>query len=128
METSHIENTIKYLQKHKDFYDDCFGDNWFGYEYINNSHLVKKKIKELQDELDRRGKEKAMEEKYIELIKKHKNIFESEAWFKVVVLILLLGNDHNIEQIDKLFTQLENNEIEKDNVSNILEALRDKEA
>jgi hypothetical protein len=54
METSHIENTIKYLQRHEDFYDECFGDNWFGYEYEDNSELVDKKIEELQYELDKR--------------------------------------------------------------------------
>ena len=54
METSHIENTIKYLQRHKNFYDELVGDNWFGYDYEDNSHLVDKKIKELQYELDRR--------------------------------------------------------------------------
>lgn len=26
METSHIENTIKFLKKHKDFYDDYVSD------------------------------------------------------------------------------------------------------
>lgn len=54
METSHIENTINYLQRHEDFYDEYFGDNWFGYDYEDNSHLVDKKIKELQYELDKR--------------------------------------------------------------------------
>lgn len=54
METSHIENTIKYLQRHEDFYDEYFEDNWFGYYYEDNSHLVDKKIKELQYELDKR--------------------------------------------------------------------------
>ena len=54
MKTSHIENTIKYLQRHSDFYDECFGDNWFGYEYEDNSELVDKKIEELQYELDKR--------------------------------------------------------------------------
>ena len=54
METSHIENTIKYLKRHKDFYDEYYGDNWFGYEYENNSHLVDKKIEELEYELEKR--------------------------------------------------------------------------
>ena len=54
MKTQHIENTIKFLQEHKNFYDECFGDNYFGYEYENNLHLVDKKIEELQYELDRR--------------------------------------------------------------------------
>ena len=52
METSHIKNTIKYLQRHPNFYDICVGDNWFGYEYEDNSDLVDKKIEELQYELD----------------------------------------------------------------------------
>lgn len=56
METSHIENTIKYLEKHRDFYDMCVGDNWYGYEYEDNSHLVEKKINELKYELERRIK------------------------------------------------------------------------
>ena len=54
METSHIENTIRYLQRHKYFYDELVGDNWFGYDYEDNSHLVDKKIKELQQELNKR--------------------------------------------------------------------------
>lgn len=57
METSHIENTIKYLKKHTDFYDEYYGDNWFGYEYENNSHLVDKKIEELEYELNKRRKQ-----------------------------------------------------------------------
>lgn len=55
METSHIENTIKYLQRHPEFYDEYFGDNWFGYDYEDNSHLVDKKIEELENELKRRN-------------------------------------------------------------------------
>lgn len=56
METSHIENTIKYLQKHEDFYDTFVHDIFDGdiYDYEDNSHLVDKKIEELQYELDRR--------------------------------------------------------------------------
>lgn len=59
METSHIENTIKYLQKHPTFYDEEYGGyDWDGgepyYDYIDNSHLVDKKIEELQYELDKR--------------------------------------------------------------------------
>lgn len=57
METSHIKNTINYLKRHTDFYDVCFGDNWYGYEYENNSHLVDKKIEELEYELNKRLKE-----------------------------------------------------------------------
>lgn len=56
METSHIENTIKFLEKHTDFYDEFYGiaNDWDSYDYEDNSHLVDKKIKELQEELDRR--------------------------------------------------------------------------
>ncbi len=53
MKTSHIKNTIKYLQRHRDFYDESYGNFWFEYaEYKDNSHLVDKKIEELQYELD----------------------------------------------------------------------------
>nr|DAP38460.1 MAG TPA: hypothetical protein [Caudoviricetes sp.] len=53
MKTSHIENTIKYLQRHSDFYDESYGNFWFEYaEYKDNSYLVDKKIEELQYELD----------------------------------------------------------------------------
>lgn len=53
MKTSHIKNTIKYLQRHRDFYDEFYGNFWFEYvEYKDNSHLVDKKIEELQYELD----------------------------------------------------------------------------
>lgn len=56
METSHIENTIKFLEKHTDFYDEYHGiaNDWDSYDYEDNSELVYKKIKELQEELDRR--------------------------------------------------------------------------
>ena len=54
METSHIENTIRYLQRHSDFYDELIGDNWFGYDYKDNSYLVVRKIEELQYELKKR--------------------------------------------------------------------------
>lgn len=56
MKTSHIKNTIRYLQKHEDFYDEYFGSggDWDTYDYENNSHLVDEKIEELQYELDKR--------------------------------------------------------------------------
>lgn len=59
METSHIENTIKYLQRHEDFYDEEYGfydydEGESFYDYEDNSYLVDKKIEELQYELDRR--------------------------------------------------------------------------
>lgn len=56
MKTSHIENTIKYLQKHEDFYDTFVHDIFDGdiYYYEDNSHLVYKKIEELQYELNKR--------------------------------------------------------------------------
>ena len=56
METSHIKNTIKYLQRHKDFYDEGGGDYWDvdSWWYEDNSHLVYKKIDELENELERR--------------------------------------------------------------------------
>lgn len=59
METSHIENTIKYLKKHTDFYDEGGGCAWDidSYWYEDNSHLVDKKIKELEYELNKRLKE-----------------------------------------------------------------------
>jgi len=56
METSHIENTIKFLKKHPNFYDEEYGycgfeiDDFY-YDYINNSHLVEQKIEELELEL-----------------------------------------------------------------------------
>lgn len=59
METSHIENTINFLKKHHNFYDEKYGfydydDGEAFYNYEDNSHLVDKKIEELQYELDRR--------------------------------------------------------------------------
>lgn len=66
MKTSHIENTIKYLQRHEDFYDELVGDNWFGYYYEDNSHLVDKKIEELRYELDRRKENKNIKKYKIE--------------------------------------------------------------
>ena len=63
METSHIENTIKFLEKHHEFYDEEYG-GMFGpdgddifYDYIDNSHLVNRKIKELEFELNKRETE-----------------------------------------------------------------------
>lgn len=62
METSHIENTIKYLERHRDFYDEEYGycgydaDDFF-YDYIDKSYLVDQKIEELQYELNKRRKE-----------------------------------------------------------------------
>ena len=56
METSHIKNTINYLKKHTDFYDECYGDFLYeSYDYEDNSELVYKKIEELENELNRRG-------------------------------------------------------------------------
>ena len=60
METSHIKNTIKFLQRHEDFYDEEYGfydyDNGeMFYDYEDNSHLVDKKIEELENELKRRN-------------------------------------------------------------------------
>ena len=65
METSHIENTIKYLKKHTDFYDETYFAGWTCdgdgdgqiYDYINNSDLVNEKIQELENELNKRLKE-----------------------------------------------------------------------
>lgn len=59
METPHIENTIKYLQRNPDFYNDYYENYDFdcgemSYYYENNSYLVDKKIEELQYELDKR--------------------------------------------------------------------------
>lgn len=59
METSHIENTINFLKKHRNFYDEEYGfydydDGEVFYAYKNNSYLIDKKIEELQCELDRR--------------------------------------------------------------------------
>lgn len=57
METSHIKNTINYLKKHHDFYDEGggYGFDIDSYWYEDNSHLVDKKIEELEFELKRRG-------------------------------------------------------------------------
>lgn len=59
METSHIENTIKYLKKYPDFYDEGggFAFDIDSYWYEDNSHLVDKKIEELEYELNKRLKE-----------------------------------------------------------------------
>lgn len=59
METSHIENAIKFLKKRHNFYDEEYGfydydDSEAFYNYVDNSYLVDKKIKELQYELDKR--------------------------------------------------------------------------
>lgn len=53
METSHIKNTINYLKRHRDFYDEYYVD-YSGFDYEDNSHLVDEKIKELEYELDKR--------------------------------------------------------------------------
>lgn len=51
MEISHIENTIRYLQKHPNFYDTFIHDIFDGdvYDYEDNSYLVDKKIEELKE-------------------------------------------------------------------------------
>lgn len=60
METSHIKNTINYLKRNTKFYDKVINcgyasdNDYIEYEYIDNSHLVDKKIKELEYELKRR--------------------------------------------------------------------------
>ena len=56
MEISHIENTIRYLQKHPNFYDTFIHDIFDGdvYDYEDNSYLVDKKIEELKYELNKR--------------------------------------------------------------------------
>lgn len=57
METSHIKNTIKYLMKNPEFYQEGyynaldFSDNY----YEPNYELTDKKILELQEELNRRA-------------------------------------------------------------------------
>lgn len=58
METSHIENTINFLKKNKDFYDEGGGCAWDidSYWYEDNSYLVDKKIEELEKELNKRLK------------------------------------------------------------------------
>ena len=62
METSHIENTIKFLKRNPTFYDKEYGfwdsDNGFFCDYIDNSHLVEDKIDELEFELRLRKIEK----------------------------------------------------------------------
>ena len=66
METSHIENTIKFLKKRPNFYDEEYGycgfeiDDFF-YDYIDNSNLVEQKIEELELELRLRKIEKVGE-------------------------------------------------------------------
>lgn len=62
METSHIENTIKFLKKHHDFYGKeyefyDYNNGEIFYNYDDNSYLVDKKIAELQYELDKRNEE-----------------------------------------------------------------------
>ena len=59
METSHIKNTINYLKRHTDFYDNYSWDNYFEYlDYDDNSYLVEDKINELEYELKKRGENK----------------------------------------------------------------------
>lgn len=59
MDTLHIKNTINYLKKHKDFYNESYSlgyaldNDYIEYEYVDNSHLVDKKIGELEEELAR---------------------------------------------------------------------------
>lgn len=61
METSHIKNTINYLKKHRDFYDEyynlgyCDDDDFESFDYEDNSELVDRKIEELEAELNRRN-------------------------------------------------------------------------
>ena len=59
METSHIENTINFLQRTKDCYDESGGCYWDPdtFYYDDNSYLVDIKIKELEEELKKRQKE-----------------------------------------------------------------------
>lgn len=60
METSHIENTINFLKKHKDFYDEGGMTFWCGeqdFYYNDNSYLVDIKIDELTQELIKRQTE-----------------------------------------------------------------------
>ena len=65
METSHIKNTIIFLKRKHDFYDEGYFVGWTGdgdgdgqiYDYIDNSDLVDKKIEELEYELNKRLKE-----------------------------------------------------------------------
>ena len=62
MKTSHIKNTINYLKKHRDFYDEyyilgcCNDDDFESFDYEDNSELVEKKINELEEELKKRSK------------------------------------------------------------------------
>lgn len=60
METYHIENTIKYLKRHTDFYDEAGGiaNDIDTYYYEDNSYLVDIKIEELENELRRRKNER----------------------------------------------------------------------
>ena len=62
METSHIENVIKYLKEHPEFYDEEYGNfgfdvDDFDYFHIDNSQLVDEKIQELEYELKIRESE-----------------------------------------------------------------------
>ena len=59
METSHIENTINFLQRTKDFYDEGGGCYWDPdtFYYDDNSYLVDIKIEELKEELKKRQEE-----------------------------------------------------------------------
>ena len=59
MKTSHIKNTIKFLKRNNDFYDEYGGNLWDvdSYYYEDNSHLVDEKIEELEYELNKRLKE-----------------------------------------------------------------------
>lgn len=62
METSHIENTINFLQRTKDFYDEG-GIEWGDPDtlyYDDNSYLVDIKIKELKEELQKRHEEELL--------------------------------------------------------------------
>ncbi len=54
METSHIKNTISYLEKHRDFYDSWGGWDSESFYYDDNSYLVDWKIEELEYELSKR--------------------------------------------------------------------------
>lgn len=62
MDTSHIRNTINYLKRHRDFYDEEYFVGWTCdgdgdgqiYDYVDNFELVDKKIEELKEELNKR--------------------------------------------------------------------------
>lgn len=61
MTWAHLVNTINLLKRTPEFYDEVYigGFCWissedFDADYIDNSKLVDKKIKELEDELERR--------------------------------------------------------------------------